>query len=168
MITWHAQLFANGVEWKIESEVYRTQPDIKFKKRWSVRVTTFLRQAFKCFWSSSWSRSVTVVHVWANVLLCGAERKKGSRIAFFMLNWIPRRRFKTLKASRVQVYEIQPHWDKHSVQVLKLSAYREGQELCTFVQMFCWAVPSDGNEHYGRRSYGFHGWTFVTGVLVNA
>ena len=63
---------------------------LKFRKRLNVRVTTFLRQAFKCFWSSSSSRSVIVVHIWANVLLCGAERRKGSRTAFFMLNWILR------------------------------------------------------------------------------
>ena len=61
-----------------------TAGHFKFKKLSSVRVTAFLRQAFKCFWSFSSLRSVIVVHIWANVLLCGAERKKGSRTAFFV------------------------------------------------------------------------------------
>ena len=76
-----------------------TARHLKFKKRLSVRVTTFLRQTFKCFGSSSSSRSIIVVHIWAYVLLCGPERRKRSRTAFFMPNWIPRRRFKTLQAS---------------------------------------------------------------------
>ena len=65
---------------------------LKFKKRLNVRIITFLRLAFKCFWSSSSSRSVIVVH-------SRAKEEIRARTAFFMLNWIPRGRFTTLQAS---------------------------------------------------------------------
>ena len=111
-------------EWKIENEVNRTQPDISNSRNVQVcELQPFWDKHSSVFWSSSSARSVIVVHIWANVLLCGAERRK----RFFMPNWIRRRRFKTLKASirQVQVCEEQPHWDKHSVQVFKLQVYRE-------------------------------------------
>ena len=97
---------------------------LKFKKRFlNVRIITFLRLAFKCFWSSSSSKSVMVVHIWANVLLCGAERRKRSgqgRLLSCCTEFLA----DDLKHFRdVQVYEVQPHWDKHSVQVFKNQAY---------------------------------------------
>ena len=134
------------------------------KKRLNVRIITFLRLAFKCFWSFSWSRSVIVVHIWANVLLCGAERRKRSVQGRFFSCWTELIADDLKHFRQVQEYEVQPHWDKHSVQVFKLQAYLG---TVSAVQMFCWVVPSDGNEHYGSRSYRFHRWTFPQ-VLVNA
>ena len=94
---------------------------LKFKK--TVRIITFLRLAFKCFWSSSSSRSVIVVHIWANVLLCGAGRRKRSGQGRLFSCWTEFLADDLKHFRQVQVYEVQPHWDKHSVQVLKLQAY---------------------------------------------
>ena len=98
---------------------------LKFKKRLNVRIITFLRLAFKCFWSSSSSRSVIVVHIWASVLLCGAERRKRSGQGRLLSCWTEFLADDLKHFRHVQVYEVhvQPHWDKHSVQVFKLQAY---------------------------------------------
>ena len=96
---------------------------LKFKKRLNVRIITFLRLAFKCFWSSSSSRSVIVVHIWANVLLCDAERRKRSGKGRLFSCWTEFLADDLKHFRHVQVYEVQPHWDKHSVQVFKLQAY---------------------------------------------
>ena len=96
---------------------------VKFEKRLNVWVTTFLRQAFKCFWSSNSSRSVIVVHIWANVLLCGAEQRKRSGQGRLFSCWTEFLADDLKHFRQVQVYEVQPHWDKHSVQVFKLQAY---------------------------------------------
>ena len=96
---------------------------LKFKKRLNVRIIIFLRLAFKCFWSSSSSRSVIVVHIWANVLLRDAERRKRSGQGRLFSCWIEFLADDLKHFRQVQVYEVQPHWDKHSVQVFKLQAY---------------------------------------------
>ena len=96
---------------------------IKFKKRLNVRIITFLRVAFKCFWSSSSSRSVIVVHIWANVLLRDAERRKRSGQGRLFSCWIEFLADDLKHFGQVQVYEVQPRWDKHPVQVFKLQAY---------------------------------------------
>ena len=124
MITWHSQRFANQ-SWMKKRK--RRKPDtvghLKFKKRLNVRIITFLTLAFKCFWSSSSSRSVIVVHIWANVLLCGAERRKRSGQGQLFSCWTEFLADDLKQFRHVQVYEVQPHWDMHSVQVFKLQAY---------------------------------------------
>ena len=96
---------------------------LKFKKRLNVRIITFLRLAFKCFRSSSSLRSVMLVYIWANVLLCGAERRKRSGQGRLFSCWTEFLADDSKHFRQVQVYEVQPHWDKHSVQVFKLQAY---------------------------------------------
>ena len=124
---------------------------LKFKK--TVRIITFLRLAFKCFWSSNSSRSVIVVHIWANVLLCGAERRKRSGQGRLFSRWTEFLADDLKHFRQVQVYEVQPHWDKHSLQVFKLQAYLRSVR----------AVHISANVllsgDYGRRSYEFHRWT---------
>ena len=92
---------------------------LKFKKRFNARIITFLSLSFKWFWSSSSSRSVIVVQIWAS----GAERSKRSGQGRLLSCWTEFLADDLKHFRHVQVYEVQPHWDKHSVQVFKLQAY---------------------------------------------
>ena len=124
MITWHVQRFANGVEWKIESEVNRSQPDISNSRN----VQVYELQPF-------WDKHSSVLkfqliekrNTCAHLSKCSAvwcRAKEEIKDGFLSC----RTEFladvsKTLR--QVQEYGVQPYWDKHSVQVFKLQAYRE-------------------------------------------
>ena len=121
---------------------------LKFNKRLNVRIITFLRLAFKCFWSSSSLRSVIVVHIWANVLLCGAERRKRSGQGRFFSCWTEFLADDLKHFRQVQVFEVQPHWEKHSVQVFKLQAYlrsvlKSCAHLCKCFAEWCPATETN-------------------------
>ena len=136
---------------------------LKLKKRLNVWIITFLTLAFKCFWSFNSSRSVIVVHIWANVLL---RRKRSVQGRLFSC-WTEFLADDLKHFRQVQEYEVQPHWDKHSVQVFKLQAYLRTVSAVHI----CANVLLSGAERRKRtswgRSYGFHRWTFPE-VLVNA
>ena len=171
MITWLVHRFAIGAEWKtVESgaeEKIRQNISNIFKKCSSVRVITFLRQVFKCFWSSTSSRNVIVVYICANVWLCGAEPRKTTGTAFFYGGLNSSQTFWKHFVRQVQVYDWSYNLTETSIQrkYLHLKLI-ENRNSCAHLQMFCCVVPREGNEHC--RSYGFHRWTFATEVLADA
>ena len=111
MITWQVQRFAKGVEWKIESEVNRLQPDISNSRN----VQVYELQPF-------WDKHSSVLkfqliekgNTCAHLSKCSAvwcRAKEEIKDGFLSC----RTEFladvsKTLR--QVQVYEVQPYWDK--------------------------------------------------------
>ena len=154
MITWLVHRFAIGAEWKtVESGAEeKTRQNISniFKKCSSVRVITFLRQVFKCFWSSTSSRNVIVVYICANVWLCGVEPRKTTGTAFFyaVLWWTEFLADAKHFVGQVQVYDWSYNLTETSIQCkylhLKLI---ENRNSCAHLQLFCCVVPREENEH---------------------
>ena len=72
---------------------------IKFKKLLNVRVTTFLRQAFKMLLKFQLIEKLNSCAHLSKCFAVWCRAKEGIKGGFLILNWIPRRRFKTLQAS---------------------------------------------------------------------
>ena len=126
IITWHARRFANGAEWKFESEANDTAGPANSR---NIQV-----DELKPFWDKQSSQLIEKRNSCAHLcncfaVWCSQQRRKRSRTAFFYaeLNLLA----DVLKHLRQgQVYELQPCWEKYLMQVFKLQAYIEKLNSC--------------------------------------
>ena len=117
-----------------------------FKKWSSVRVITFLRQVFKCFWSCTSSKNVNgcahlckCLAVW-----CGAEENNRDGFILWWTEFVADI-LKTFRASPSVRLEFQPYWDKHSVQVFSLTSSLSRTVIVVHI-FRCFAMWCRGKE----------------------
>ena len=105
-----------------------------------------------------------VVHICANVWLCGAEPRKTTGMAFFYGELNSSQTF-WKHLGQVQVCDWSYNLTNIQCKYLHFKLI-ENRNSCAQIQMICFVVPREGNEHC--RSYGFHRWKFGTEVLADA